>query len=209
MIAACDSQKLDEYGGFYNEKTGRYKYVRPIKRASRHSTLGVSQPSEKKPQQIWGLVSGFSEDLKSFWVYIDDRQSYQMLAEHVTGLNRDDKNKRLRIHLKYVSPLGSIPDPALRRQWQPYVTQQLEALFGQDEVYVTTFYHEKTKQFSGEAFKIIQTKDGEIMRNLNLRMVYEGLSVYFFDPKEKEPQKDYIKAQALAKERRAGLWNYQ
>ena len=208
LAVACNRPKLDEHGGYVDEKTGKYKYMRP-KVSKPGYELGIKRPQEGEVQQIWGKVARVDADLKSVWLFIKDRHSYQMLADHIGDQDREDKDQNLKINLLYVNPLGSVPDPAFKRQWGPYAMGQMTQQFSGEQIYVTLHYKKKFKMFFGEFFKEIKTPEGNKLRNINQKIIADGLSFYFFNPEEKEPRKDLEQAQNLAKEQRAGLWNYE
>ena len=100
IFSGC--RKLDKDGGYYDEETKTYKYVSPTKRGVKKSALQVFSPVPGKTQQIYGIVTGIESDAKSFWLKLDDRKPYMMLAERLSGGNRNDKNKELKIQLKHV-----------------------------------------------------------------------------------------------------------
>lgn len=206
----CQSEKLDQDGGYYNEKTGRYVYVRPSKLAPKDYKAAARQPREGEPQLIKGRVAKVGEDLKSLWLHIEERQSYQLLAETLARRNRDDKNKNLRVVLRFVNPMGSVSDPAFRARWEEYTTQVMETQLLNRQVLAEIHYQPQAKQL--EAYVTMEVSDGSgsrILRNVNKWMIYQGLSYFFFEEAEADEIKAYKAAQALAKERRAGLWNYQ
>lgn len=210
LLAGCQSDKLDKDGGYFNEKTGRYVYVRPSKLAPKDYQAAVRQPRPGEPQLIKGRVAKVGQDLKSLWLRIEDRQSYQLLAETLARRNRDDKDKNLRVVLKFVNPLGSVPEQAFRRRWEEYTTEVMETQLLNREVLAEIHYQPQSKQL--EAYVTMEVSDGSgarILRNVNKWMIYQGLSYFFFQEAEPDEIKDYQAAQALAKERRAGLWNYQ
>ena len=132
-----------------------------------------------------------------------------MLAEDLDQLDRDDKNQNLKIHLLYVNPLGSVTDPAFKRQWAGYAEARIADLFSGDQIFVTIHFKKTSKMLWGEAFKEVAAPEGRVLRNLNQRMILEGLTYHFYNPDEKEPRKDLDQAQSLAKKQRAGLWNYE
>ncbi len=209
LLGGCGGPELDSDGGYYNEKTGRYKFVRPSKKATRHSGLGLNLPVQGKIQQFTAQVVAIDPSAKDIWVFIEDRRSYQMLAEQVTGLRRKDKAKHLKFSLRYVDPIGSMAQRPLKRaQWKAFALQVLEKELVGARVIINFEYRRTPKKYLAEVFKIIQTDKGQRMRNFNRWMVYQGLSVYFFEGRNKKPEKDFLDAQKLAKKRKSGIWKY-
>ncbi len=50
-------RKLDDDGGYYDEKTKAYKYVAITKRGVKKSGLQIFSPIPGKPQQVYGIVT--------------------------------------------------------------------------------------------------------------------------------------------------------
>ena len=90
---AC--QKLDDEGGYYDEKTGLYKYVFPNrKKGINTADLKIKTPQPGVEQQIQGVITEVGKDLKSVWIFIKSRQTYMILAESLARGNRNDKEKK-------------------------------------------------------------------------------------------------------------------
>ena len=209
LLSGCFGKELDKDGGYFNEKTGRYKFVNPSKKATRHNDLGVIKPVEGKEQQFQGKVVKIDESAKDIWIHINDRRAYQLLAELVTGLRRDDRNKNLKMSLKYVSPLASAArNKSLQARWKAFAIQTMEKELIDKDVMIQFTYAKRPKKYWAILYKTVETTKGERLRNFNRWMIYQGLSVYFFDKKDKKPQKEYLDAQRLAKKRKSGIWKY-
>ncbi|MDT8445354.1 MAG: thermonuclease family protein [bacterium] len=210
IFAGCQSKELDQDGGYFNEKTGRYVYVRPKKMVPKDYKGAVRQPREGQPQMIKARVAKIDADLHSLWLHFEERQSYQIVAETLARRNRDDKDRNLRVLIKFVSPLASVDEVAFRKRWQEYTTQVLETQLLNREVLAEVHYQPKSKQL--EAYVTMEVSDesgARILRNINKWMIYQGLSYFFMEDADPPEIKEYSQAQSLAKERRAGLWNYQ
>lgn len=210
LLGSCDSHELDEYGGYYDEKLGKYRYVKPIKRGIDQSELRAKQPRPNESQTISGVIKRIENDYKEIWLFIKDRQSYQMLAEVLAKGNRDDKNQLLRIQLEYVAPMASINFSGnQKREWVSYLDQLIKHELLNKKINVTIRFLAKAKKLTGIAYVVIQTDQGRALRNVNRWMVNTGLSYLIYDPRDENPPKDFIQAQVLAKKQRAGVWNYQ
>jgi len=208
ILGGCFSN-LDEDGGHYDQRTNRYVYVRPKKVPPSGYSQKVTQPRPGKPQMIYGRAAKIDEDLKSIWVQIEDRPTYQMIAESLSKGNREDKERLLRLHLRYVSPLGSIVEPGLKRQWQDYTTQTFERQFMNRRVYLEIHYQPESRQLEGYLFQQVKQNGETEFFNLNRWMIEQGLSVFFEAGASSDEIKEYRTAQTLAKTQKAGLWNYQ
>ncbi len=209
-VGASGCRKLDKDGGYYDEETKTYKYVSITKRGTQQSGLQVFSPNPGKPQQVYGIVTRIENDAKSFWLKIEDRKPYMILAERLSGGNRNDKNKEIRIQLKYISPLGSVSRRGnFRQQWREYVITNLKNQILKKQVLVETDYEEKARKLWGVCFVVIKTKEGDRARNLNLWMIQQGLSYYFIDRGKAADDKTFRNAQAVAKNYKAGIWKYQ
>ena len=203
-------QKLDKNGGYYDEETQTYKYVRPTHRGVQKSALQVVSPTPGKSQQIYGIVTRIGDDAKSIWLKIEDRHPYMILAERLSGGNRDDKNKELRITLKNVSPLGSATRKGeFRQQWKDYVVGMLANQIVNKQVLVEIEYEEISRKLWGTCYIIVDTSEGDRARNINLWMVQQGLSFYFIGRGQALDDKKFREAQNLARKYKSGIWKYQ
>jgi len=208
IVSGC--QKLDEDGGYIDEKTNRYVYVKPKHIAPKDYRSAVRQPRPGEPQTIKAKVVRLDADLKSLWVAIVDRQSYQLLAETMSKGNRDDIKKQLRLHLKFVSPLGSVEKPSFKKKWSDYTKKRLEAQLSQKDILAEIHYQAKSRQLNAYVSLSVKNAQGkEAIRNINQWMIFEGLSYFFLEDASPDEIKYYNQAQSLAKDRRAGLWKYQ
>ena len=208
-LALNSCHDLDEDGGYYNKKTGQYKYVKPKKRGINQAAQKVNQLRPGELQQIKGKVTKIEPDGKTIWLRFNDRQSYMIIASRLAMGNRDDEKKLLRIALRYVAPMSTGKLRGKNRdQWRKTVLDRLEKeLFGEQITAEITF-EGKAKKIWGTIYRKIETKKGEKIRNINLWMIYEGLSYYIIDRGKSVDDEDFVKAQRLAKKRRAGVWNF-
>jgi len=208
VLTGC--QQLDDDGGFYDEKSNRYVYVKPKHISPKDYKAVVRQPRPGEPQTIKAKVVQIDPDLKSLWIFFEERQSYQLLAQTMSKGNRDDKNKRLRIHLKFVSPLGSVEKPSFRKQWADYVEKRLSAQLLGHDILAEIHYLGKAKQLNAYVSQSVKNAQGkEAIRNVNQWMIYEGLTYFLLQDAEPDEILSYNQAQSLAKDRLAGLWKYQ
>ena len=203
-------RNLDEDGGYYDEETQTYKYVDIANKGVQKSSLQVFSPTEGKPQQIYGVVTRIANDAKSIWLKIEDRHPYMIIAERLSGGNRNDKNKELRIQLKYISPMGSVSRGGdFRKKWRNYAISQLSSQILNKQVLVKIYYEERARKLWGICYVVIKTKEGERARNINLWTIQQGLSYYFIDQGKAQDHKKFRSAQLLAKQLKRGLWEYQ
>ena len=209
-IGFSSCQKLDKDGGYYDEQSQTYKYVRITNKGVKKSSLQVVSPEPGKTQQIYGIVTRIDTDAKSFWLKIEDRQPYMILAERLSGGNRDDKNKELQIELKYVSPLGSVIRKGdFREKWRAHVIEMLNNQMLNKQVLVEIEYEEQARKLWGVCFTVIKTDEGDRARNVNLWMIQQGLSYYFINRGKANNDKMFRDAQEFAKQYNYGLWKYQ
>ena len=133
-----------------------------------------------------------------------------ILAERLSGGNRNDKKKEIRIQLKYVSPLGSVTlGPNFRKKWRPFVQNRLGEQILNKSILVEIDYTEPARKLWGTVFTVVETAKGERVRNINLWMVQQGLSYYFIDHGQSPENKNFKAAQTLARQSKNGLWKYQ
>jgi len=209
LTTAC-KRKPDIDGGYYDEKTKRYKYVRPTRVDLRKIKLKVVPPQAGIIQKIDGTVSGIDDDAKSIWIKIAERKPYMILADSLASSNRDDKEKLIRINLEYVSPSGSVArDKKFKRQWKRYVINVLKEQLLNQPVIADIRYDERARKFWGTIYKVVTTKQGKKARNINLWMVHKGLSYYFVDHGKSVIEAEFIKAQRIASKSKSGIWQYQ
>jgi hypothetical protein len=203
-------QELDKDGGYYDEKTQTYKYVNPKVRKSADSAERVFRPRPGETQSISGKIVRIDPDVKSIWLQLADRKPYMIIAEALSGGNREDRNKELRISLAHVSPMGSVARNApFRAQWIDYVNQVLTRELINQEVLAEVKYLEGAQKLIGTIYMSLQTPEGRRVRNLNLWMIRQGLSYYFFDNGSTAKDEEYRKAQTAARRQKLGLWQYQ
>ena len=210
IAAVGCKKKLDDDGGYYDEKTKRYKYVRPTNVGLKRVSLKVVPPQAGIIQKINGSVSRIGTDAKSIWLQLGERKPYMILADSLAANSRSDKDKSLRISLEYVSPLGSVArGKKFKNQWKQYTIKVLEEQLLNQNVFIDIRFDERSRKFWGTVYKIVVTKNGEKLRNINLWMVHNGLSYYFVDKGKSPVEREYIKAQAAANKAKAGIWRYQ
>lgn len=207
-LQSCN--KLDEDGGYYDEETKTYKYVKITKRGVKKSNLQVVSPSPDKQQNIQGVVTRIDDDAKSIWLQIHDRHPYMILAERLSGSNRNDKTKELRIQLRYISPSGSVTQgKEFRKKWRSYARNKLGEQLVKNSVLVEINYEEKARKLWGTVFKVIKTSKGDRVRNINLWAIQQGLSYYFIDHGTSPEDKKFKDAQMIARKFKHGLWQYR
>jgi len=202
--------KLDKDGGYFDEKTQTYKYVRITKKGVKKSSLQISSPTPGKLQNVQGIVTRIENDAKSIWLKIEDRHPYMIIAERLSGGNRNDKNKEIQIQLKYVSPSGSVTSGGdFRKKWRAYSKSKLEEQLLNQPILVEIDYKNRSRKLWGTVFTVIETKKGERVRNINLWMIQQGLSYYFIDHGRSPEDKRFMDAQLIARKYKHGIWKYQ
>jgi endonuclease YncB( thermonuclease family) len=211
VLASLQScNKLDKDGGYYDEETKTYKYVNITKKGVKKSSLQVFSPVPGRDQQVYGIVSRIEDDAKSFWLKIEDRHPYMIIAERLSGGNRNDKEKEIRIQLKYVSPMGSVTKGgSFKKKWKKFVLSRLSEQLVNQSILVDIEYQDKARKLWGTAFKVVKTQEGDRARNINLWMIQQGLSFYFIDQGKAADDKKYNTAQRLAGKYKNGIWKYQ
>ena len=210
LIFCTSCQRLDEDGGYFDEKSGIYKYVSPSRDLGKSAAnVKVKSPRPEEKQQIQGVVSLIGSDLKSVWIYIQSRQIYMILAESLAKGNRSDKEKRLKLDLQYVSPnaLGE-RTKSFRKQWRKYVRKVLEKELLKQPILADIQYNERAKKFGAIMYRVVKTKQGDRLRNINRWMIRQGLSYYIIDKGRALRDKEFSDAQNLARKNRAGIWQY-
>ena len=207
FFLSCDNtRKIDKDGGFYNKKTGKYQYVFPPKANTNEQK--TRKPKVGEIQQFYGVVAKI-EDSRSIWIKIESRKVYQRLAQSLSRRNRNDKEKKLRVILKYVNPvIVNSSKISFRRKWEKYVVKKLERELLTKQVSVYFEYHENALQFTASIVKEKKGSGIQNGRNTNLWMISEGLSFYIFEKGLAIRHKEFEKAQELAKRKKKGLWRY-
>ncbi len=207
LFTAC--QKLDEDGGYYDEKSKSYKYVKISKRGTQKSAFEVFSPTPGKTQNIQGIATKIGSDAKSIWLKIEDRKPYMIIAERLSGGNRNDKDKEIRVQLKYVSPTGSVTQGVqFRKKWKDYTIEVLKDQLLNKNILVEIDYEESARKLWGTVYRVVKTENGERIRNINLWMIQQGLSYYFIDKGKAADDQKYKDSQKLAKKLNMGLWRY-
>lgn len=211
VVDAHIGPPIDKDGGHVNEKTGKYHYHFPSRRGVDMNPDKFKKPKATDMQEIFGVVSKIT-DTKSVWIRIPSRQSYMILSQVLSKSNRNDKNKEVRVILKFVSPMASVIsakfDHDFRKKWNSYVIKILERELLTSQVKASFSFLPKSGQFRGMVFKKVSSNKGVKAKNINLWMVYEGLSYYLIEHGRAYQDKEFIKAQEIAKRKKAGLWGY-
>jgi hypothetical protein len=208
LISGCN-RKLDDDGGYYDEKTRSYKYVNPKPRDISDKSPRIYTPRAGQAQTIGGSVTRIDEDAKSIWIKIENRKTYMILASSLSGSNREDKTKTLRLNLSYVSPAGSVNGSRrFRTQWKKYVIQTLGSELQNRNILAELNYEEGSRRFTGTLFRLVKTKNGERTQDVNLWIVQQGLSFYFIDRGKSPKEKEYLQAQKNARKAKKGVWRY-
>ena len=211
LLFCASCQKLDEDGGYFDEKTGVYKYVSPRRDMGKSSAyLSVKNPRAGEQQQIQGAVAQIGSDLKSVWIYIESRQVYMILAESAAKGIRNDKEKKIRLDLQYVAPNSiAVRKREFRQQWREYVGRMLESQLLNQTVLADIEYRGGSRRFRAVVYRVVKTKQGDRIRNINLWMIRQGLSYYIVDRGLAPRHKEFSKAQELARKSKAGIWQYK
>jgi hypothetical protein len=208
LFSGCN-HKLDEDGGYYDEKTRSYKYVKPKRRDISDTSSQIYAPRAGETQTIGGTVARIDEDAKSVWIKIEDRKMYMILASSLSGSNRDDKSKTLRLNLAYVSPAGSVNGSSrFRAQWKKYVIQTLGGGLLNRKILAELKYEERSRRFTGSLYRSVKTTKGERAQDVNLWMVQQGLSFYLIDQGKSPKEKEFLQAQKNARKGKKGVWRY-
>lgn len=206
-LASCDSkQKVDQDGGYYDEKTKTYRYVFPGKKGVSFNPQGVRKPKAGEIQEFDGVVTRITTS-GSVWIQIDSRQSYMILARALFPNHRNDKDKEIQIELDYVSPKFSNPGgKAYRKKWENYVIQRLQRKLLAKIVKVSIHYQSKAKKFRGTVYQTVRASNRVFPKNINLWMVEEGLSYYIVDQGKSPQEKAFQEAENDARSKKIGLW---
>jgi len=209
LLSNCE--KLDKDGGYYDEETSLYKYVFPNRTNSKWtSELKIKTLRPGEAQQIHGVISLIDPNLKTIWLEIQSRQIYMIIAEGLSRGSRNDKEKKIKIDLSYVSPLLiSSKSKSFKKQWRDYLKKLFQAeLFGK-RVLVDIKFQEKSKKLWGVVYKIIKTEKATVIRNVNKWMILNGLSYYIIERGGTNDDNEYLKAQNIAIRKKVGLWKYK
>ncbi len=209
LLSNCE--KLDKDGGYYDEETSLYKYVFPNRTNSKWTSelkIKTLQPGEE--QQIPGIISMIEPNLKTIWLEIKSRQVYMIIAEGLSKGSRNDKDKKIKIDLSYVSPLLiSSKSKRFKKQWRDYLKELFQAELVGQQVLVDIKFQEKSKKLWGVLYKIIKTEKATVIRNVNKWMILNGLSYYIIERGGTSDENEYLKAQNIAIQSKAGLWKYK
>jgi len=209
LISTC--QKLDEDGGYYDEKTSLYKYIFPNRTNSEWtSNLKIKTLRPGESQQIQGTIKTIDSNLKTIWLEIGSRQIYMIIAEGLSRGSRNDKDMKIKIDLSYVSPaLISSKSKKFKKQWRDYLKKLFQAELVGQHVLVDISFQEKSKKLWGVIYKIIKTDEATVIRNVNKWIIVNGLSYYIIERGGTNDDNEYLKAQNTAIQNKAGLWKYK
>lgn len=190
---------LDEFGGHFDEKTGKYHYHRPGKNRVSRKRAVLSWVKFKKSGVMKGWVEKF-ERPNALWIRLDYRPAYVDLAPLVSESNRDDKKELLRIWMKYVSP-----------EETGRLSKKFSTAFNRRVLF------ELTRKAAGKRvsvqFDVLGSGAGRIRglafleeENLNLWIVSSGWSFYVVGDGKNRYDKLFRKAEDHARRKKSGIW---
>jgi hypothetical protein len=190
--------KLDRYGGHFNEKTDTYHYHRPSGLMSKRKKDFLNWSERGRAGELKGKIVKI-ERPDALWLRVPHRPSYQDMSRQLSSGNRSNKDQLIKIWFLYVSPEASVNKGRKYNAWfrKKVVYELGQKLIGKDVL---------------TRFKIVQ--QGERMyamvfmgeENINLWLVLNGWSYYLLNQGENPYHKDFVRAENLARERKAGLW---
>ena len=211
FLPSCEkTPELDADGGYFNEKTGKYKYVRIGRKTVADDPQGLSKPKDGLIQQVAGKIVGV-ESPDSILLEIPQRQTYMILTQDIQPSMKDERLKRVRIYLKHVNPmLNSFATGSFRKKWREFATSRMERQLLNKEAVVTFNFESKTNSLFGVVATNSPTVAGvDSLRNINLWMIEEGLSHYIFDSDNLSSiHETYLKAERRAVAEKKGIWRY-
>jgi hypothetical protein len=209
FLSNCE--KLDEDGGYYDEDTSLYKYVFPNRTKSKYTwELKNKTLRPGQAQQIQGVINTIDPNLKTIWLEIGSRQVYMIIAEGLSRGSRNDKDKKIKIDLSYVSPaLISSKSKKFKKQWRDYLKKLFQAELVGQHVLVDIRFQEKSKKLWGIVYKIIKSDKATVIRNVNKWIIVNGLSYYIIERGGSTDDNEYLRAQNIAIQNKAGLWKYK
>lgn len=190
--------KLDQYGGHFNEKTNTYHYHRPSGLMAKRKKEFLNWTERGRTGELKGTIVKI-ERPDAFWLRVPHRPSYQDMSRVLSGGNRVNKDQWIKIWFQHVSPEASVNKGRKYNAWfrKKVVYELGQKLIGKDVL---------------TRFKIVQQGDriyamvfmGE--ENINLWLVLNGWSYYLLNHGKNPYHKDFVRAENLARERKAGLW---
>ena len=189
---------LDEYGGHFDARDGKYHYHRPQPEMSRRKREYLTWVTPYKKGELRGEVVAI-ERPDAVWLAVPYRPVYQDLTRVTSPANRDDEQQRVRVFLRHVAPMASVNRGKEFDDWfrQKVIYELKRKLMGK----------EVTAQFevvpaAGRLLGMV-VLDSE---NINLWMVLSGWSYYLMTDRDNPAEKLFVEAEEIAKREQAGLW---
>ena len=190
--------KLDQFGGHFNERTGEYHYHRPSGLMSKRKKEFLNWKERGQSGELRGTIVKI-ERPDAFWLRVPHRPSYQDLSKLLSRNNRNNKEQLIRIWFLHVSPEASANQGKEYNEWfRKKVMYELgRKMVGKDAVLQFRLVQQGDRMYA----MVFLGKE-----NINLWLVLNGWSYYLLNQGENPYKKEFARAEALAKDRKVGLW---
>ena len=205
LLFNCRNQELDKYGGYYDTKLGQYIYVKPGKSSLASNSLGIHPLKVGETQSFKARVVDVT-DPDSVWIEVEDRQGYMILSQSLGKNSKNDQFKRLRVWLQFVKPQYVTLQGKNKTAWVKNVMAGMRKLLLNKDVIANVRYY-KAGVIKGI---LMMNIGGGKKLNVSIWMINQGLSLYFKEVNEENPEEGlYIRAETVAEKNSNGIWKYR
>lgn len=190
--------KLDKYGGHFNEKTDTYHYHRPRGLLSKNKKGFINWAERDRSGEVRGKIVKI-ERPDAVWLRVTHRPAYQDLSRLLSGGNRSNKDQLVKIWFLHVSPEASVN---LGKKYNAWFRKKVKFELGQKLIGKEVVVQFRIVQQGQRMYAMVFL--GE--ENINLWLVLNGWSYHLLNQGENPYEKDFLRAEMLAKKRKVGLW---
>lgn len=200
--ALANPQKLDQYGGYFDERTGQYIYHHPPRDMALQKAKYLQWVHFPDTGTVKGTVAKVTS-ADTLWIQVGYRFAYQELAQHIAKDNKDGRTMLLRVDLSHISPRETAAhNPRILDWFLSKAAYELrQKLLGHKVTVNFTIVGGEVSRLRGMVFE-----GGD---NVNLWMVLNGWSYYMLGEEKNPYDKLFRNAEALARRNKAGIWQQQ
>ncbi|MBL0691436.1 MAG: thermonuclease family protein [SAR324 cluster bacterium] len=202
ILPSCEDEKLDEYGGYYDEKIQVYRYTKVNRNAK--SVKGLVRPFPGKKQLIDAQIIKLSGNL--IWMLIEDRNVYTLLSQDVDINFKNEKNSWIAISLEGISfnPLAT-KSKKLNKQKNAKIAHIINKITKNKELSLIFEMKAAGRVLSGVLF-LPNADVKDLSKSLNYWIIKNGLSPYILPKKQRDIIPEFIKAEDIARKNKSGIW---
>ncbi len=198
LATSCNEPKLDEFGGYYDEKLKVYRYVKVPRVSQEISADGLTKPQPDIYQTYHAKVVALSGNI--IWFEIEKRPVYTLIAPVLAADFKDPKRSRIGGFLEGVSVTAVSTNDKYRAEVNDTISK---IMVGQD---VAFKFKRAGRNYAISMIVSLPNGDPDKEeQSLNYWLIKNGLSPYIL-PSKGELNKNFVMAEDLAQRSKLGIW---